>query len=68
LTVLREVLFDVALHDASPVVRAEALTQLPHNDPRIEIVLRTALADQDESVRDAARRLLAGLQARQAER
>jgi hypothetical protein len=49
LTIPREVLFDRATNDASPIVRVEALAQLPRNDPRFEIVARTALADQDEA-------------------
>jgi hypothetical protein len=64
----RDVLFDHAIHDASPVVRAEALTQLPGNDPRAGIVVQAALADQDDDVRSVARVALAGLQARQAGR
>jgi hypothetical protein len=66
LSVPRDVLVDRALNDASPAVRAEALTQLPRNDPRVEVVAKTALADQDEAVRDVARAVLAGLEARQA--
>jgi hypothetical protein len=68
LTIPLEILFDRAQHDASPVVRAEALTQLPRNDPRVEAVAQTALADQDDTVRDVARNVLAALQARQAGR
>jgi len=68
LTVPREILFDHAQHDTSPAVRAEALTQLPRNDPRVEAVARAALADQDDTVRDIARDVLAALHARQAGR
>jgi len=42
LTIPREVLFDRATNDASPIVRAEALAQLPRNDPRFEIVAHGA--------------------------
>jgi hypothetical protein len=63
LTIPREVLFDRATNDASPIVRAEALAELPRNHPRFEIVARTALADQDEGVRDIARTILTALQA-----
>ena len=63
LTIPREVLFDRATNDASPIVRAEALAQLPRKHPRFEIVARTALADQDEGVRDIARTILTALQA-----
>ena len=68
LTVPREILFDHAQHDTSPAVRAEALTQLPRNDPRVEAVARAALIDQDDTVRDIARDVLAALHARQAGR
>jgi hypothetical protein len=68
LTVPREILFDHAQHDASPVVRAEALTQLPRNDPRVEAVAQAALVDQDDTVRNVARDVLAALHAREARR
>ena len=64
----REVLFDHAMHDTSPAVRAEAINQLPRNDPRIEIVAQAALTDQDSDVRAAARTALSGLRAHQAAR
>jgi hypothetical protein len=68
LPIPRDMLFDHAQHDASPAVRAEALTQLPRNDPRVEAVAQAALADQDDTVRDMARDMLAALHARQAGR
>jgi hypothetical protein len=64
LPVPRDVLVDRAMHDASPTVRAEALAQLPRNDPRVEVVARAALADQDDGVRDVAQAVLAALQGR----
>lgn len=64
----RDVLVDRAMYDASPMVRAEALAQLPRNDPRVEAVARAALADQDAGVRDVAQDVLAALRGRQAGR
>ena len=64
LPVPRDVLIDRAMYDASPMVRAEALAQLPRNDPRIEAVARGALADQDAGVRDVAQTVLTALQGR----
>jgi hypothetical protein len=57
----RDVLVERALHDASPAVRAEALVQLPRNDPRAESVVQTALADPEESVRAVAEEVLTWL-------
>jgi hypothetical protein len=64
LPVPRDVPFDRAVPDDSPAVRAEALIQLPRNDPRVELVARAALADQDDTVRDMTRVVLAALNAR----
>jgi HEAT repeat protein len=61
LPVTGDVLVDRAINDASPMVRAEALAQLPRNDPRVEAVARAALADQDVGVRDVAQAVLATL-------
>jgi hypothetical protein len=56
-----DVLVERATHDASAAVRAEAISQLPRNDPRAAAVAHAALADPDATVRDAARALMMGL-------
>lgn len=61
LSVPPDVLVERAMYDASAAVRAEAISQLPRNDSRAEAVAHAALADQDATVRDAARSLLTGL-------
>ena len=56
-----DVLVERAMYDASAAVRAEAISQLPRNEPRAEAVAHAALTDPDATVRDAARALLTGL-------
>ena len=56
-----DVLVERAMYDASAAVRAEAIAQLPRNEPRAEAVAHAALTDPDATVRDAARALLTGV-------